>query len=75
MTDDIVAQARRELRLMDAAFSELRDRHINEILRATNADDAFQGVLAVRALDSVVKSLEAPIETHRIQRKLEEDDG
>lgn len=65
-------KAKKELELASEAFTELRRRYIGEILAATSAEDAYDGVLAVRALDSVTASLEGLVDAALIEEKAEE---
>lgn len=64
--------AKGELELTRKAFTELRKRHIEEILAATAPEGAYEGVLAVRALDSVVASLEAATDSALIEEEAEQ---
>ena len=60
-------KAKHELELTAEAFTALRIRHIKEILGATSPEEAYDGVLAVRALDSVAASLQSLSDTALIE--------
>ena len=71
--DKLAAAARRDLGLAGLAFANLRERYIEEALNAANKGDAWNAILAVRALDSVVWSLETDAETEDIGKTLKEN--
>ena len=56
-------RAKGELQLTAKAFDELRKRLLMEIMDAKSADAAWQGVLAMRALNSVTTSLQSLVDT------------
>lgn len=60
-----------ELEMTAEAFTALRIRHIKEILAATSPEQAYDGVLAVRALDSVAASLQSLSDTALIEEEAE----
>ncbi len=65
-------KAKVELELTAEAFTELRIRHIKAILASTSPDEAYDGVLAVRALDSVAESLRSLSDTALIEEMEEQ---
>ena len=74
-TAKLAFQARQELSLTAGAFNKLRASYLEELLTATTPDEAYKGVLAVRAIDSVMSSFDAAIETPEIERKVRENNG
>jgi len=62
-------KAKQELEMTSEAFSALRLRLIKETLAADGPDQSFHGVLAVRALDSVVASLQGLSDTALIEEE------
>jgi hypothetical protein len=60
-------KAKQELELTAEAFTALRVRYIKEILAATSPEEAYDGVLAVRALESVAASLQSLSDTALIE--------
>ena len=65
-------KAKQELEMTAEAFTALRVRHIKEILEAASPDEAYDGVLAVRALDSVAASLQSLSDTALIEEEAEQ---
>lgn len=65
--------AKQELELTEKAFTELRKRYVDEMLAAQSPEQAYEGALAVRVLDSVRSSLESLLDTALIEE--EADDG
>ena len=65
-------KAKQELEMTAEAFTALRVRHIKEILEATSPGEAYDGVLAVRALDSVAASLQSLSDTALIEEEAEQ---
>lgn len=64
-------KAKLELEMTAEAFTALRIRHIKDILGATSPEEAYDGVLAVRALDSVAASLQSLSDTALIEEEAE----
>ncbi len=67
----LARQAKTELDLIGKAFMEMRKRDIEDLLSSTSPDQAYKGVLAVRALDSLRKSLENIMDTALIEEEAE----
>lgn len=64
-------KAKLELEMTAEAFTALRIRHIQDILGAQSPAEAYDGVLAVRALDSVAASLQSLSDTALIEEEAE----
>jgi hypothetical protein len=60
-------KAKQELEMTAEAFTALRIRHIKDILAAASPEEAYDGVLAVRALESVAASLQSLSDTALIE--------
>ena len=65
-------KAQLELEMTAEAFTALRVRHIKDILGAQSPEEAYDGVLAVRALDSVAASLQSLSDTALIEEEAEQ---
>ena len=61
-------QADHELKLTAECFARLRERYINDVLNARTPEQAYEGVLSVRVLDSVLRSLKSVIDTAGIDK-------
>ena len=73
-SEKLAFMARAELSLTTKAFDELRKRLMDELLSATTPEDAYHGVIAVRSIDSVLKSFDAIIETPIIEKTVRENE-
>lgn len=61
-------QAEHELDITSEAFATLRERYITQTLAAKDPTAAYEAVLSVRVLDSVLSSLRSIIETSKLDK-------
>lgn len=72
--EKLAFRARKELDLTTKAFDALRERYLSELLASQTPEEAYHGVMAVRALDSVMASLDQTIEEPQIEKAARENE-
>lgn len=73
---DPVARAHRaaqELEQTNEAFAAVREGVVKKLLDAHDPDEAFKGVLQVRALDEVQSTLQRVIDAGRVEEQFPSD--